>query len=57
MTDGAERCVMGGKKSKNVWWNDVGKFAWKEILSAMDEVAKERCMAVYKEEKRKLKSV
>ena len=29
--------------------------AWKEVLGARDEVAKERCMETYKEEKRKVK--
>ena len=29
--------------------------AWKEVLEARDEVAKDRCMEIYKEEKRKVK--
>ena len=29
--------------------------AWKDVLAASDEEAKERCMVVYKEEKRKVK--
>ena len=29
--------------------------AWKEVLGARDEDAKERCLEVYKEEKRKVK--
>ena len=29
--------------------------AWKEVLGARDEVAKERYMEFYKEEKRKMK--
>ena len=47
---------VGGKNPKNVWWNDVAKAeverkegAWKEILSTNEEVAKGRCMEVYKE--------
>ena len=42
---------MEGKNPKNVWWNDVvnnaterKETAWKEVLGARDEVAKERCM-------------
>ena len=30
-------------------------YGWKEVLGARDEVAKERCMEVYEEEKRKVK--
>ena len=39
-------------------WNDVikaverKKAAWKEVLAARDEVAKERGMKAYREEKR-----
>ena len=48
----------GGRKNpKNIWWNDVVKdaggrmeAAWREVLGARDEVAKERCTKVYKEE-------
>ena len=29
--------------------------AWKEVLGARDEDARERCLEVYKEEKRKVK--
>ena len=45
---------VGGKNLKNVWWNDMVKAAVerKEVLRAMDEVAKDRCMEIYKEEKR-----
>ena len=39
-------------------WNDVVKAAvernetaWREVLAATDEVAKDRCMEIYKEEK------
>ena len=31
------------------------KSAWKEVLAASDEEAKERCMEAYREEKRKVK--
>ena len=31
------------------------KTAWKEILGVRDEVARERCMEAYKEEKKKVK--
>ena len=46
------------KNSENVWWNDMLKVAIerKEVLEARDEVAKERYMEDYKEEKRKVKS-
>ena len=44
-----------------MWWNDEIKAAarrkeaaWKEVLAASDEEAKERCMEVYREEKRKV---
>ena len=40
-----------GKKSKNVWWNDVVMAAWKEVLGARDEVAEDRCMEIYKKGK------
>ena len=30
--------------------------AWKEVLEVSDEVAKDRCMEVYKEERREVKS-
>ena len=53
---------LGGKNPKNVWWNDEArvavrrmKAAWKEVLAASDEEAKERCMDAYREEKRKVK--
>ena len=42
-----------------MWWNDQLKAAlkrkedvWKEVLGTRDEVAKERCWEVYKEEKK-----
>ena len=48
----------GGKNSKSVWWNDEVKTvvrrneaAWREMLSASDEEAKERCMEACREEK------
>ena len=50
-----------GENLKNVWWNDVVKAtvqsketAWKKVLGANNEV-KDRCMEIYKEEKRKIK--
>ena len=48
---------VGGKNPKNVWWNDVVKSAVerKEVLGLRDEVAKDRCIEIYKEEKRKVK--
>ena len=53
---------VGGMNPKNVWWNDVVKdgverkeAAWKEVLGAKDEVAKERCAEVSKKEKRNVK--
>ena len=52
---------MGGK-TQSVWWSNEIKAAvrrkeaaWKGVLAASDEEAKERCMKVYKEEKRKVK--
>ena len=54
---------VGRQNPKSVRWNDeikaaVGgkKAAWKEVLAASDEQAKERCMEAYREEKRKIKS-
>ena len=51
----------GGKNPKCVWLNDEVKAAvkkkeaaWK-VLGARDEGAKERCLEVYREEKRKVK--
>ena len=29
---------IGGNNPKNVWWNDVVKAPWKEVLGARDEV-------------------
>ena len=53
---------MGGKNPKSVGWNDEVKaavrrkeYAWKEVLAARDEEAKERLMEAYREEKRKIK--
>ena len=42
---------------KSVWWNYQVKPAVnrKEVLEARDEDARERCLEVYKEEKRKIK--
>ena len=45
-----------------MWWNNEVKAtvkrkeaAWKGMLGARDEDAKERCLKVYKEEKKNLK--
>ena len=45
-----------------MWWKDEIKAAvrrreaaWKEVFSANDEEAKERCMEVYRQEERKIK--
>ena len=53
---------VGRGNPKSVWWNNEVKAAvkrkeaaWKEALGARDEEAKERCLEVYKEEKRKVK--
>ena len=45
------------KQTKSVWWNDeveavVGR---REVLAVSDEEEKERCMEVYREEKREVK--
>ena len=54
---------VGENNPKNLLWNDVvndaverKEAAWREVLGASDDVAKDRCMEVYKEEKRKVKS-
>ena len=51
-----------GNDPKRVCWNDKVKAAvkrkegaWKQVLGARDESAKERCMGAYREEKRKRK--
>ena len=53
---------VGGKKPKSVWWNDKIKaavkrkeIAWKGVLAARNDEAKERSMEAYREEKRKVK--
>ena len=53
---------IAGKNPKSVWWNDQVKAAvqrkedaWKEVLEARDEYARERCLGVYREKKRKVK--
>ena len=54
---------VGRKNPKNVWWNVVKaaaerkEAAWKEVLRVRDEGSKDRCMEVFKEIKRKVKSV
>ena len=49
---------VGGGNPKNVCWDNEIKAtlkrkgaAWKEVLEAKDEVAKERCLEIYKEKK------
>ena len=51
--------VRGGGEGKNlkiVWWNGVGKAtveaSWKEVSGGKNEAGKERCMDVYKEERK-----
>ena len=48
---------VGKKHPVDVWWNDIVKAAVerKEVLGAMDEVTKERCMEIYKEKQRMVK--
>ena len=53
-----------GGEPKIVCWNDQVKAAvkrkedtWKEVLGVRDEDAREMCLEVYKEEKRKVKRV
>ena len=50
------------KNPKSVCWNDEIKTAvrrkeaaWKEVLAASNEKAKQRCMEVYREENGKVK--
>ena len=57
-----EVCGSVKKRWESVWWNDEVKAAvrrmeaaWKEVLTASDEEAKERSMESYREEKRKVK--
>ena len=50
--DSARGVRVGGKNPKNVWWNDVVKTVWKEVLGPRDGFAKDRCREIYKEEKR-----
>ena len=54
---------MGENNPKYVWWNNEIKaafrrkeVAWKQVLAASDEKAKERCMEAYREEKEKRKA-
>ena len=51
---------VGGKNPNGVLWNNEiqaavrrKEAAWKEVLAASNEEASERCMEVYREEKRK----
>ena len=54
--------IVGGKNLKSVWWNEEIKAvfrrkeaAWTEVWASSNEEAKERCMEVYRKEKRKVK--
>ena len=54
---------VGCANPKSVWCNDQVKDvvkrkedAWKGLLGAREEDGRERCLEVYKEEKRKVKS-
>ena len=54
---------VGDGNPKIMWWNDKVKSAvkrkedaWKDVLGARDEDARERCLEVYKEEKKKVRS-
>ena len=43
-----------GERNPNVvWWNDQVKFKRKELLGAIYEEEKERCLEIYKEKKEK----
>ena len=65
MESGIEICASmraGGKNTKIMWGSDEIKAAvrrkeatWKRVLAPSDEETKERCMEVYREEKRKVK--
>ena len=48
---------VGRKSSKTMWWNDkvedAKEVVWKEVLGAREKRAKERCMEVYREEKKR----
>ena len=53
---------VGIKNTKSLRWSNEVKFvdmkkevAWKKVLAASDEYTKERCMEVYRKEKRKVK--
>ena len=52
---------VGGRNPKSVCWSNQvkaavmrSKVSWKEVLRARNGEAKERCLEVYKEEKRKV---
>ena len=53
---------VGGKIPRSVWWSDEIKAAvrrneaaCKRVLAPSDEETKERCITMYREEKRKVK--
>ena len=53
---------VGSKNDNSEWWNEEvmqavksKKEAWLNVLKANDEVSKERCLELYKEEKRNAK--
>ena len=48
---------VGEKNPKSVWWSDDIKAAVRRKEAASDEETKERCTELYREEKRKVKSI
>ena len=56
MQEKCDSVKVGGKKDEVKALVRRKEVAWKEVLGARNEDAKERCMEAYKEEKRKIKS-
>ena len=51
-----------GRNPRSMWWNTQVKaavmrreVAWREVLGCRHEEAKEKCLELYKEEKRKVR--